>query len=191
MRSRWNLSEQLTNLGDLRLRKAQPCDEHFLLHLFRSSRPHLDQIPLPAEFVDALVQQQYDLQRSFYTRQFPGYINFLMLLHQEPIGGLKLYEGDQSRCLHLLDIGVLTTHRERGYGGMVLRSLQLLAQKNDLQLHLSVDRQNWRAKKLYDFLGFRLMSTSDSHEHMMWQESRRDAAEMDADAREPCALHNN
>lgn len=191
MRSRWDLREQLIDLGDLCLRKAQPCDENFLLHLFRSSRPHLDQVPLPTEFVNALVQQQYDLQRSSYTRQFPGYIDFLMFLHQEPIGGLKLYEGNQSRCLHLLDIGVLPTHRERGYGGMVLRSLQSLAQKNNLQLYLSVDRQNWRAKKLYDFLGFRLMSTSDSHEHMMWQASRQDAAGMDADAREPYALHNN
>lgn len=168
MRGRWNLNDQLTDLGDLRLRKADSRDECFLQQLFRSCRPHLAQIPMPAALVDALVEQQYDLQRGSYAKQFPGYLDFLILLHQEPIGNLKLHEDHGSGRLQVLDIGLWPTHRGRGYGGTLLRSLQILAAQKDWVLRLSVDRQNWRAKKLYSALDFRLENTSATHEEMIW-----------------------
>lgn len=168
MRSRWPIGKQLTGLGDLRLRKADSRDEGFLQQLFRSNRPHLAQIPMPIEFVQALVQQQYELQRSSYSRQFPGYLDVLILLHQEPIGNMKLHEDAEAGCLRLLDIGLHPEHRGRGHGGTLLRALQTLAAHNDWVLRLSVDRQNWRAKKLYSALDFRLEKTSAINEEMIW-----------------------
>lgn len=168
MRGRWHINNQLTGLGDLRLRKADSRDECFLQQLFRSCRPHLAQIPMPAALVDALVRQQYDLQRSSYAKQFPGYLDFLILLHQEPIGNLKLHENHEAGRLHLLDISVLPAHRGRGYGGTLLSSLQALAVQKDWVLRLSVDCQNWRAKRWYAALGFRLENTSATHEEMIW-----------------------
>lgn len=168
MRGRWNLSDQLTDLGDLCLRTAQPCDEHFLLQLFRSSRPHLDQIPMPAEFLDALVQQQYDMQRSAYQKQFPGYFELLILLNRESVGTLKFYKNDRAGYLRLVDIAIVASHQGKGYGRTLLRSLQTLAQDQNARLHLSVDRQNWRAKKLYSALDFRLENTSSTHDEMVW-----------------------
>lgn len=168
MRDGWNLIDRLTDLGDLRLRKADSRDDCFLQQLFCSSRPHLAQIPMPAEFVDALVQQQYDMQRSSYARQFPGYLDFLILLHQQPIGNLKLHEDDRIGSLHLLDINFLPSHRGRGHGSTLLRALQTQAAQQNWVLRLSVDRQNWRAKKLYNALDFQLETTSATHEEMIW-----------------------
>lgn len=168
MRSNWWINNQLKELGDLRLRSAQPRDDHFLLQLFRSSRPHLSQFPMPMEFVAALVQQQYDLQRNSYSNQFPGYLDLLVILNQELIGAFKLYKNDEYAWLHLLDIAILPSHQGRGYGRILLRSLQNLAAHNDWVLRLSVDRQNWRAKKLYTALDFRLENTSATHEEMVW-----------------------
>jgi ribosomal protein S18 acetylase RimI-like enzyme len=130
----------------LRLRKADSRDECFLQQLFRSNRPHLTQIPMPVEFVDALVQQQYEFQRGSYDREFPDCLNLVILLRQESIGNLKLHQDAQAGCLRLLDIALHPEHRGRGHGGTLLRSLQTLAAHKDWVLRLSVDHQNWRAK---------------------------------------------
>jgi ribosomal protein S18 acetylase RimI-like enzyme len=164
-------NQQPTHLGDLRLRKVDSQGKSFLLQLFRSCRPHLEQIPMPAEFIDVLVQQQYDLQRSDYARRFPGYLDFLILQQQESIGNLKLYEDDGH--LHVLDIALLPEHRSKGHGRTLLRWLQAMASEHDKQVQLSVDRQNWRARKLYDTLGFELVGTSGSHDFMAWEAGQK------------------
>lgn len=168
MRGQWQFNDLLTEPGNLRLRKARPRDQAFLLQLFHSNRPHLSQIPMPAEFVAALVQQQYDLQRTSYGKQFPDYLDLLILLGQKPIGNLKLYKKDIDECLRLIDIALLPAYQERGYGRALLRALQHHAGQNDWAFRLSVDRQNWRAKKLYSDLGFRPENTSATHEEMIW-----------------------
>lgn len=168
MRGRWHIDDQLTGLGELRLRESRSRDEDFLLQLFRSSRPHLAQIPMPTDFVETLVQQQYQLQRSSYSRQFPGHQDVLILLHQEPIGNMKLHEDAEVGCLRLLDIGIRPEHQRRGHGGSLLQALQSLAAQNDWVLRLAVDHQNWRAKKLYSSLGFKQERVSATHEEMMW-----------------------
>ena len=168
MRGQWQFDDLLTDSGALRMRKARPRDQGFLLQLFRSSRPHLSQIPMPTEFVVALVQQQYDLQRISYGKQFPDYLDLLILLDWQPIGNLKLYKNDEAECLRLLDIALLPAHQGRGYGRALLRALQNHAVQNDWAFRLSVDRQNRRAKKLYSELGFRLENTSMTHEAMIW-----------------------
>lgn len=168
MRGQWQFNDLLMEPGNLRLRRAHPRDQAFLLQLFHSSRLHLSQIPMPAEFVAALVRQQYDLQRTSYGKQFPDYLNLLIFLNQEPIGNLKLYKNEADECLRLLDIALLPAHQGRGYGSTLLRELQNRVAQNDWAFRLSVDRQNRRAKKLYSELGFRLENTSATHEEMIW-----------------------
>ena len=168
MQGLWRTLNELTRIGDLCLRGIKPDDEIFLQKLFRLTRPHLTQIPMPAEFVEALIQQQYDLQKSSYGRHFPGCGHFLVLRHQEPIGRMMLYLDAEQTSLRLVDISLLPQWCGQGYGSALLWSLQSLAQKNKWQLVLSVDHQNWRAKKLYDSLGFQLEGASATHAVMTW-----------------------
>lgn len=168
MRDRWQISNQLTGLGDLCLRSSSASDERFLQQLFLYCRPQLAEIPLPTEIGDALVRQQYQMQCSSYGKQFPGYLDFLILLHRQPIGRLALHEDNHSGCLQLLDIGFLPEHRGQGHGGTVLRALQALSAQKEWILCLSVDRQNWRAKKWYSALDFQWVRTSETHEELMW-----------------------
>lgn len=164
----WKLHNQLTDLGDLKLRVALPCDEAFLLHLFTACRPHLAQIPMSVEYIEALIFQQFQLQRSYYAKIFAGYVNHLLLLNQEPIGALKLFKYAEEGSVRIVDIAILPTQQGRGYGRTLLRSLQAVARKNEWRLRLSVDRQNWGAKKLYGALGFRFENASATHEEMAW-----------------------
>lgn len=160
---------ELKDMGDLSLRKVDSRDAYFQQQLFRSCRPHLAQIPMPVEFVDALVQQQYNLQRNAYGQHFPEYLYFLILLHQEPIGSLKLHEDNHAARLHLLDIGFLPEHRSRGHGSALLRAMQTVVAKQGWALCLSVDRQNWRARKLYSALGFQVVEHTGTHDSMIWK----------------------
>lgn len=168
MRDTGQISSQLTGLGDLRLCRSSASDERFLQQLFLSCRPHLAQISMPQAIVDALVQQQYELQRHAYGQNFPGYLNLLIFHHHEPIGNLKLHRESQAGFLHVLDMGFLPEHRGRGHGGTLLRALQNLSAENEWVLRLSVDRHNWRAKKLYKTLDFRVEKLSETHEQMVW-----------------------
>lgn len=169
MRAARLIGSELTEMGDLSLRKADSRDTCFQQQLFRSCRPHLAQIPIPVEFVDTLVQQQYNLQRSSYEQHFPGYLDLLILLHQESIGSLKLHEDSHAARLHLLDIGFLPEQRSRGHGGALLRAMQTVVAKQGWALCLSVDRQNWRAKKLYSALGFQVVEHTGTHDSMIWK----------------------
>lgn len=82
MRAIWLISSELSEISDLSLRATDGLDACFQQRLFRSCRPHLTQIPMPVEFVETLVQQQYELQRDPYGQNFPGYLDFLILLNQ-------------------------------------------------------------------------------------------------------------
>lgn len=168
MHSAQKIINGLIGLGSLSLLPVNYRDEPFLKQLFLSCRPHLAQIPMPQAFVYALVQQQYELQRSDYGQKFPGYLNLLVLHRHEPIGNLKLHRESQAEFLHVLDVGFLPEHRGQGHGGSLLRALQALSAQNEWVLRLSVDRQNWRAKKLYSALHFRVEKTSETHHEMIW-----------------------
>lgn len=168
MRGTNKIFNELTELGSLVLRKAAYRDEHFLQQLFLSCRPHLAQIPLPQTLVDALVRQQYVLQLSDYKKKFPGYLNLMVLHKHEPIGNLKIHWDSRVGCLRILDIGLLAEYRSQGYGRGILRELQNLVEKNQWILCLSVDHQNWQAKKLYKALNFRMKSSSATHAEMIW-----------------------
>jgi ribosomal protein S18 acetylase RimI-like enzyme len=168
MQGVWRMLNEFTRIGDLCLRGVNSDDDLFLKQLFRLTRPHLTQIPMPPEFVEVIVQQQYDLQKSSYVRHFPGCGHFLIMRHQEPIGRLMLYLDVKQASLRLVDICLLPQWCGQGYGSALLWSLQSLAQKNKWQLLLSVDHQNWRAKKLYGSLGFQLERASTTHSVMVW-----------------------
>lgn len=168
MRADRNTLGEFVQIGELHLHPVTIDDEHFLKFLFRQSRPFLREIPLPAQFVDALVQQQYELQKASYAQNFPGSYHFLILQQQEPVGRLILYLDKENASLRVVDICLLPQHCGRGYGSALLWSLQSLASRNGWHLCLSVDCQNWRAKKLYEALGFQLSGTSATHHELVW-----------------------
>lgn len=170
MRNEWRILEDgFPRAGAPCLRTATARDEPFLRHLFHLSKPHLADIPMPRNFVEAVIEQQYELQRASYRQQYPSSGYFLVLLQGEPIGKLTLYQDLEAASLRIVEICLKPTCCSKGFGTALLRSLQALSQKNRWSLCLSVDRQNWRAKKLYQSIGFRITGASYSHEFMVWE----------------------
>lgn len=150
--------------NELGLHAAQAEHRAFMHQLFRSTREHLYSMPMPRQFIDTLVDQQYQLQQAAYARQFPNARTLIVQLSDEAIGKIILDENET--ILHIVDFAIEPGMRGRGYGTAVLRAIQAGTEKCRGQIRLSVDRQNLPARGLYRRLGFQVSATSDTHESM-------------------------
>lgn len=159
--------ENITLPGTLTCRLAKREDDTFLEQLFRYTRGDLYQLPMPTEFIDQLVAQQYQLQQSAYRQQSPDAKIYIIETMQVSIGKIMLSVVD--RCIHIIDFSFLPAMRRRGFGALVLQSIQSIAQRQDSAIKLSVDQMNLQAKKLYLTLGFVISGANETHEFMIWR----------------------
>ncbi len=152
---------------DFRLREAGREDEPFLEHLFFASRPYLALIPMPPEFVDALVRQQYQIQRDSYRTRFPEIHHLLILRQDEAIGRLMLHYDSDAATLHLVDVALLPAWHNLGIGSAVLREVQQWVRRHGRALTLCVSADS-PARHLYQRLGFSQVGASETDLHLAW-----------------------
>lgn len=153
----------------LDLRKADQNDDEFMEKLFSSTREYLYQMNVPAQYVDAIVKQQYQLQKNSYEQQWPEASTFIIRWCGQAIGKITINE--EKDLLHLIDCAFVPEKRGKGYGTIILRTAQSVAKAHQLSLKLSVERHNLRAKKLYQSVGFGVVAETASHEIMTWKPS--------------------
>ncbi len=148
------------------LRFANKNDEAFLFALFCTARTELSLLPLPAQQLELLLQQQYRSQQAGYAAQYPLAM-YLVIAHQSmDIGKIVISQSDSS--LHIVDFIIAPASRGHGYGSVVLESVKAYADANRATVSLGVDRQNVRARQLYLRLGFLPHQVSETHEWMLW-----------------------
>jgi GNAT superfamily N-acetyltransferase len=150
----------------LSLRCADERDHVFMARVFGSTREYLYHMDLPIPYVDALVKQQFTLQCDSYRRQFPHANSFVIHCMAQAIGRVIVEESASS--LLIVDLTLLPESCGKGYGTAILQALKAVAETQQCDLKLSVDRQNWRAKKRYAALGFNVVAETDTHESMVW-----------------------
>lgn len=162
----------------LELRTAQAEDDRFMEQLFSSTREFLYSMPMPKQYVDVLIGQQYQLQKTSYRQQAPQAVVLIIQLQGKPVG--KIIINKNNNVFHIIDCVLMPEVRGQGYGSTVFRAIQAAAAQQKMSITLSVDRQNFLAKKLYFSLGFRALEfrvnvsgiqmneASDTHESMSW-----------------------
>jgi ribosomal protein S18 acetylase RimI-like enzyme len=141
-------------------------DGNFLFELFCSVRAELTLLPLPKAQLEQLVRQQYEWQQKSYTDQYPGAENWVIETQSGAVGKIMLH-----RCAtvtHIIDFIIAPDWRNRGIGSTVLGALKKYIASNTGVLRLSVDRQNFHAKRLYLRQGFVVSQTSGTHEQLIW-----------------------
>lgn len=153
-------------LPGLDLSVAEAADEAFMEELFRSTHDHLYAMDVPAQYINALVKQQYQLQKNAYQNQWPDATSFIIRSCEHAIGKIVIHE--EQSLLHFIDCAFVPEERGKGYGTAILRSAQAVAEKHQIALKLSVERHNLRAKKLYLSIGFDVVEETASHEIMTW-----------------------
>jgi ribosomal protein S18 acetylase RimI-like enzyme len=149
------------------LRPEAPADAPFRLALFQASRgPGWDQLPLPADMLARIMEQQFNAQVQGYQAAYPRGRLEIVTVGAEPVGRLATDRG--ADALHLIDIAVVPDRRGQGIGAAVLRSLMAEAAAAGTPMTLQVARDNLAAQRLYHRLGFALAAADETHLTLSW-----------------------
>ncbi len=143
------------------LRTIIPEDEPFLFEVYASTRrEELAQWGLGAAEQTALLKMQFNAQRMAYAAQYEDAEHKIIQLDGKDIGRIMI---DRSAdAVHLIDISLLTEHRNTGIGGALIRGLLLEAAAAHKPVQLYVLKTN-RARRLYERLGFRIIGDTGMH----------------------------
>jgi ribosomal protein S18 acetylase RimI-like enzyme len=149
------------------LRPEVEADAPFRLALFRASRgPGWDQVPLPADMLTRIMEQQFHAQTQGYRAAYPRARLEIIMVDTAPIGRLATDRGIDA--LHLIDIALVPDRRGQGIGGAILRALMDEATAAGTPVTLQVARDNLAAQRLYHRLGFVATAENDTHFTLGW-----------------------
>jgi ribosomal protein S18 acetylase RimI-like enzyme len=152
------------------LRPEVEADAPFRLALFRASRgPGWDQIPLPAEMLTKIMEQQFHAQTQGYRAAYPRARLEIVTIDAAPVGRLATYR--DTEAVHLIDIALVPERRGQGIGGALLRALTDEAAAAGTPLTLQVARDNLAAQRLYHRLGCVMTAANETHLTLRWSSS--------------------
>lgn len=152
--------------GGLSIRPARPSDAGFIESLYRSTRNDLRLIDAEDDFVEALIDQQFQAQTVGYGEMYPDAMHFIVEKLSESVGRLILDFGNNE--VLIVDLAFIPVARGKGFGRGVLQGLQAAAASVQAPLVLSVHPANLSAKRLYLGLGFRVEQRTPMAERMAW-----------------------
>jgi ribosomal protein S18 acetylase RimI-like enzyme len=149
------------------LRPEVEADAPFRLALFRASRgPGWDQVPVPAEMLARIMEQQFHAQAQGYRAAYPRARLEIVTVDTTPVGRLATDHG--AEALHLIDIAVAPERRGQGIGQAILRTLMAEAAAAGIPVTLQVALDNRGAQRLYHRLGFVAMAADETHLTLRW-----------------------
>ncbi|MCA1930480.1 MAG: GNAT family N-acetyltransferase [Pararheinheimera sp.] len=154
----------------LGLRMAKPSDQPFISNLFNSSRALLRFAEAERDYIEHLIEQQFDMQSQSYAERFPNAQTLVIEKTSEPIGRIMIDMG--VNLVHIIDLMLIPQAQGKGYGPAVLRAVQYVAAQQSLPVALVVDRFNTKLKTIYQSLGFCVEQQNQTHELMIWYPSQ-------------------
>ncbi|SDI18353.1 GNAT family N-acetyltransferase [Pseudomonas panipatensis] len=150
----------------LGMRPARAGDEAFLEALYRDARPELQLVDGDGDFVEALVQQQYQVQNEGIGRHFPNAMRHVIERIDTRIGALVTDVGAVE--IRILYLAFIPEARGLGYGSTILRGLQQAAEQARCPLATVVWASNPGARRHYLALGFEVESYDVAAERLVW-----------------------
>jgi ribosomal protein S18 acetylase RimI-like enzyme len=149
------------------LRACGPDDEVFLYRIYASTR--FDEMAAwgwNEAQREAFLRMQFNAQQRAYEWQFPGAEHSIILCDEAMAGSMIVFRNDAE--LRLTDIALLPEHRNSGAGKILIKELQAEARRSGLPLRLRVAKDNDRARRLYERMGFSQSEESDTHFMLEW-----------------------
>ncbi len=146
------------------LRRAQPDALPFLFRLYCDVRaPEVNAWGWPAAQIDSFLRMQFEAQRRFYETAYPDAAHDIVRCGNQDVGCLLVAPTSEGK--HLVDIALLSTHRNRGIGTRLLRELIESCGAAGQILSLQVLRGN-PALRLYLRMGFKETSADSMYIQM-------------------------
>jgi ribosomal protein S18 acetylase RimI-like enzyme len=168
----WRPEDASLGAGQVRfaLRPETEADAAFRLALFRASRgPGWDQVPLPADMLTRIMEQQLHAQTQGYRAAYPQARLEIVTVDAAPVGRLATDRGADG--LHLIDIALVPERRGQGIGAAILRALIDEAAAAGTSVTLQVACDNLAAQRLYHRLGFAMTAANETHLTLRWSAS--------------------
>jgi ribosomal protein S18 acetylase RimI-like enzyme len=114
---------------------------------------------------------QYRGRMETYTAQYPDAENLIICLNEE--GEVEVRVGRhlvmrQEDAILGIDLAILPAYQKQGLGRRVLQGVQHQCAKEGMKFRLQVLHAN-PARRLYDRLGFRMMSQDLLYAQMEWR----------------------
>jgi len=155
------------NPATITLRPERPEDEAFLREVYASTRQEeLAAWGFPVEMRAAFLDMQFNAQKQGYRNTFPQGEFLVILLGSQAVGRMVVNRAPEE--LWLVDIALLTEHRNQGIGTALIQKLSSEAAAAGQPLRLSVIKGQ-RAFRLYQRLGFARTGDSGLHDLMEWR----------------------
>ncbi len=114
---------------------------------------------------EMILKLQFTAQQRHYDIAFAGADHQIIILNEQPAGRIMVYRSESE--VRLVDIALLSEHRGKGVGAMIVSSLieESRAASKPVTLHVAKDN---RAARLYERLGFQITGDTGSHYKMEW-----------------------
>lgn len=147
------------------LRPEKQADLPFLRKLYATSRVDVTFSGLPEQEKQHFIRMQFDAQRKHY-RTYYSDTDFLIIEEKgRPIG--RLYLSQMAEEIRVMDITLMPSHRGKGIGGSLLRSVQDDAKLKGLAVTLHAEKLGNMAE-YYKRFGFEVVGELDNHFFMKW-----------------------
>ena len=135
------------------LRPALDKDADFLYRVYAGSRAdEMRMVPWSDAEKEEFLRMQFRAQHSHYHQVFPAARYEVIEYDGSAIG--RLYVDRNTAEIRIIDIALLTEHRQAGIGGALMGDLTAEADRARLPVAIHVERNN-PALHLYLRLGFR------------------------------------
>lgn len=149
------------------IRPVTSTDHAFCRALFDAQRaPMFAPLGLDASTLSTMLGQQYHAQSTGLSRSNPNAGAFVIAQEETPVGRVvaDLVAEPAGRTLHLIDIAMMAAARGHGIGSDVIDTFARAAYAQGAKaITLSVLQTNFRARRLYERLGFAVTATTDTH----------------------------
>ena len=156
------VNEQIT------LRPYISADENFWREVFFDSiRENFAPFGLDENQLNGLLEMQFQAQNTDYQIRHPRAAGEIIVYENIPVGRVisTTEEGD----INILDLAVLSKYRSSGIGSRVIEWFFEQSRANDLPIRCYVEKSNYRARQLYEKLGFTTTADLNSHFQMSWR----------------------
>jgi ribosomal protein S18 acetylase RimI-like enzyme len=143
------------------LRPVQDSDDEFLMKVYGSTREQeLAQVPWTVEQKQQFVRMQYEAQKNHYAAQHPQATHEIICLEGGDAGRLYLDRSEEK--FHILDITLLSEHRNRGAGSFLLGQIMAEAKEAGKPVSIYVETFN-PSLRLFQRLGFTTIKQEGFH----------------------------
>lgn len=144
-------------------------DDNFLYNLYASGRTdELAPLLWSSEQKEFFLQSQYQARKLHYENNFHNSVHQIVILDDENVGMIHYCEKEDE--IRLMDIVILAKYQNRGIATILLEELIGFAKKCNKPLFLSVLKHNPNAFRLYERLGFLVVSEDDMYKVMQLNE---------------------